>query len=154
MPFEMQYFYMQCSKFLSVLSVVDHISHLERVHKSFIVLLSSFKCTAIKSLEYKGSLTFYQRPVGPTQIVMWLFLTGCHLEINKGFMLYAQVYVCHRKTCYNFCLLTHTNSNQNYIIPYRLAISVNLLSVQQKNIQLASSLYKSLLMKYAKWDLC
>ena len=56
----MQYiFYMYFSEFLPVLFVVDHVSYLEKVHKSFIVLLSSYKCTEIESLEFKEPFTFY-----------------------------------------------------------------------------------------------
>ena len=69
-----------------------------------------------------------------THIFTWPFLTVCHQETNKGFMLgfmrYAWVYACHWKTCYNFRLLTRRYSNQNDVTPYRSAISVNLVSVR------------------------
>ena len=34
---------------------------------------------------------------------------------------------------HNFCLLSRTNSNENGVIPYRLVISVSLVSVEQRN---------------------
>ena len=105
--------YVQFSEFLPVLSVVNHVNYLERVHKSFIVLLSSFRCTEIELLERKKLFTFsFEVCRTNTHIVTWPFLTGCHQGINNGLMHYASIYAHLRKTCYNFCLLTHTNSNQ------------------------------------------
>ena len=61
-----------------MLSVIDHLSYLERVHKSFIVYLSSFTCTEIESLQYKESFTFYKTN---THIITWPFLTVSHQGI-------------------------------------------------------------------------
>ena len=58
-------------------SVIDYINYLERVHKSFIVLLSSFICTEIESLEHKESFTFCLRSVGLTHMQ----LRG-HFQLN------------------------------------------------------------------------
>ena len=59
----------------------------------------------------------------------------------------ASLYACHWKTYYNFCLLTHRNSNKSDVTPYRSAISVNLVSHQLRKYLLATAVYKPLLMK-------
>ena len=84
MPFEMQYtLYMQFLKFPQVASIANHISYLERVHKSLIVLhlTSVYRNWITWAL---GIVYFLLKVCSTnTHIIKWPFLTRCHHGINK-----------------------------------------------------------------------
>ena len=80
--------------FLPVLSIVDHLSHLDRVLKSFVVVLSDFKSTEINLLKHKRFINFLQICKTNTCVIVYPFLSACHNDINRDFM--------HFITCMSF----------------------------------------------------